>query len=294
MTWAIVPTAALLFVSQSARTRVVACGDVRRRCRHRRDGAGGARPAHVDRVLGRGGAPRPPARARAGVARRRGARARRRAVHRQDRHAHRGSTRARSDRAASTRISTPSRSLAALAAADPAPNATLRAIARGAVGDGAGWTSSGHRAVLVGAEVGRRRLRGARRVGARRARTCSRDRGVGARRGRDAGRPGARVVLLARAAALDGDAAPGRSRPGGARRARRPGPCPTPAETLRYFAEQEVLVKVLRGDAPATVGAIASGLGLEGAGTPSTHGACPTTTRCARRRAGERTACSAA
>ena len=40
------------------------------------------------------------------------------------------------------------------------------------------------------------------------------------------------------------------------------------ADTLRYFAEQQVQVKVLSGDAPATVGAIAAGLGLDGASAP--------------------------
>lgn len=40
------------------------------------------------------------------------------------------------------------------------------------------------------------------------------------------------------------------------------------ADTLRYFAEQEVVVKVISGDHPATVGAIASQLGLPGAEEP--------------------------
>jgi cation-transporting ATPase E len=40
------------------------------------------------------------------------------------------------------------------------------------------------------------------------------------------------------------------------------------AETLRYFGAQDVTVKVLSGDHPATVGAIAATLGLEGGGDP--------------------------
>src|SRR5262249_54107177 len=37
---------------------------------------------------------------------------------------------------------------------------------------------------------------------------------------------------------------------------------PDASETLRYFAEQDVAVKVLSGDHPTTVGAIAGGVGL--------------------------------
>jgi cation-transporting ATPase E len=43
---------------------------------------------------------------------------------------------------------------------------------------------------------------------------------------------------------------------------------PDAADTLRYFAEQKVRVTVISGDAPSTVGAIASSLGLEGAEDP--------------------------
>ena len=123
-----------------ARTWVVAGGDVRRRGRHRCDGAGRARLADLARVLGRRGAPRQTARARAGAGGRRGPRARGRPVHRQDRHAHRGSTRASIASSGSTRISTAGPALAALAAADPAPNATLQAIAQGLSAATAGWS----------------------------------------------------------------------------------------------------------------------------------------------------------
>ena len=91
------------------------------------------------------------------------------------------------------------------------------------------------------------------------------DPGIGARVAASAG-TGARVLLLARAAAL-GDRLPDSLDPVAlvvlADRVRADA-----GQTLRYFAEQQVLVKVLSGDAPATVGSIASGLGLEGAGSP--------------------------
>ena len=78
---------------------------------------------------------------------------------------------------------------------------------------------------------------------------------------------GARVVLLARADALAGDGLPADRRPVAlvvlSDRIR-----PDAADTLRYFAEQNVRVTVLSGDAPTTVGAIASSLGLEGAEDP--------------------------
>jgi cation-transporting P-type ATPase E len=43
---------------------------------------------------------------------------------------------------------------------------------------------------------------------------------------------------------------------------------PDAADTLRYFAEEGVAVKVISGDSPRTVGAVASALGLPGAGRP--------------------------
>ena len=62
----------------------------------------------------------------------------------------------------------------------------------------------------------------------------------------------------------------GRDAPGG--RARRRRSCcsprrsgPTPRETLRYFAEQGVALKVISGDNPRTVGAVARRVGLPGA-----------------------------
>jgi cation-transporting ATPase E len=77
---------------------------------------------------------------------------------------------------------------------------------------------------------------------------------------------GARVLLLARAPRLDDDL-PDELEPVAlvviADRVR-----PDAAQTLAYFAQQQVQVKVLSGDAPATVGAIAASLGLEGADAP--------------------------
>ena len=89
------------------------------------------------------------------------------------------------------------------------------------------------------------------------------DPGVGARVAGLA-ETGARVLLLARARQLTAEVLPGELEPVAlvvlADRVRTDA-----ADTLRYFAEQQVQVKVLSGDAPATVGAIAAGLGLDGA-----------------------------
>ena len=79
---------------------------------------------------------------------------------------------------------------------------------------------------------------------------------------------GSRVVLLARTDAdLDGDDLPPGLRPAalvilGDR------PRPDAEATLRYFAEQEVTVKVISGDHPRTVAAISGRLGLPGADHP--------------------------
>ena len=75
------------------------------------------------------------------------------------------------------------------------------------------------------------------------------------------------MVLLARAAALTGDALPPDVQPVamvvlGDR------PREEAARTLDYFREQDVTVKVISGDDPRTVGAIARALGLPGAEDP--------------------------
>ena len=79
---------------------------------------------------------------------------------------------------------------------------------------------------------------------------------------------GSRVLFLARTdARLSGEELPGGLVPAalvilGDR------PRPDAAETLRYFAAQDVTVKVISGDHPSTVGAIAERLGLPGADEP--------------------------
>ena len=80
---------------------------------------------------------------------------------------------------------------------------------------------------------------------------------------------GSRVLLLARTrgAAPDAEAGPGEADPVALividQRLR-----PDAAETVGYFLEQDVAVKVISGDNPATVGAIATQAGVPGAGDP--------------------------
>ena len=78
---------------------------------------------------------------------------------------------------------------------------------------------------------------------------------------------GYRVLLVARASGLTEERLPTDLEPAGlvvlGDRER-----PDAAETLRYFGEQGVTVKVISGDDPHTVGAIAARLGLEGAEEP--------------------------
>ena len=160
----------------------------------------------------------------------------------------------------------PAPALAALAASDPAPNATMRALAEadptapdgwrpedrvpfssarkwsaGSFGEHGTWVLGAPDVLLEPGEL-RDRL------------------------GADAA-AGNRVLLLARATALRGEAVPDGLEPVAAivlaDRVRGDA-----AATLAYFAEQGVAVKVLSGDHPATVGAIAASLGLEGAERP--------------------------
>jgi len=155
--------------------------------------------------------------------------------------------------------------LAALAAADPAPNATLVAIGQ-ALPSTDSWATEatvpfssarkwgaaafvGHGAWVLGApDI----LTSDERVGARVATHTV---------------TGARVLLLARAPQLSAEDLPIELDPVAlvvlADRVR-----PDAAQTLHYFADQQVQVKVLSGDAPATVGSIAASLGLEGAESP--------------------------
>jgi len=161
--------------------------------------------------------------------------------------------------------------LAAIAASDEHPNATMRAIAERFHEPPDGWTVTGsipfssarkwsaaafgdHGSwVLGGADVLLRAGPAADPVRAKVAAEAE---------------TGNRVVLLAEAVGdLEGDRLPSVLRPaaivvlGDATR-------PDAAETLRYFEEQDVAVKVISGDDPRTVGVIAARLGLQGADRP--------------------------
>ncbi len=160
--------------------------------------------------------------------------------------------------------------LGAIAAHDAAPNATMRAIAERYPQAPAGWEETGsvpfssarkwsaaafdgHGAWILGApDVLLSGIEGHDDVRA----TVQRE-----------SEAGHRVVLLASASALAGDDLPARLTPAAVvvlgDRAR-----PDAAGTLRYFAEQGVRVKVISGDDPRTVDAIARELGLEDAGEP--------------------------
>jgi cation-transporting ATPase E len=162
--------------------------------------------------------------------------------------------------------------LAAIANTDEHPNATLRAIAERFPEPPTGWTPTGSVAfssrrkwsaaafgdhgswVLGGADV--------------LLDPASPPDPVRAQVAREA-EAGNRVVLLAKAAGgLDEERLPSGLRPaavvvlGDVLRSDVP-------ETLRYFEEQDVAVKVISGDDPRTVGAIAGRLGLPGADRPA-------------------------
>jgi cation-transporting ATPase E len=155
--------------------------------------------------------------------------------------------------------------LGALAAHDPAPNATMRAIAdacptpEGWLPDGVVPFSSARKWSGIAFEAQGTWILGAPDVllapGPVRDRLETEASG------------GRRVLLLARAEALPDEALP-RSPTPVAAVVLRDRVRPDAADTLRYFGEQEVRVVVLSGDHPATVGAIASELGLDGAAEP--------------------------
>ena len=186
VTWAIVPTAALLFVSQMrARDdwREAMSGAVAGTVAMVPEGlvllTSLAFAVAVVRLAKRTGA-------RAGAARRRGPRAHRRALHRQDRHPHRGQARRAAGRAARRRRGRhrdgARRSGCRGPLAQRHDERDRRALPRRPGMAGHRW-----RAVLVVAEVERLGVRGTWRVVPRRPRRDAR----GGRRGRRAARPGA-------------------------------------------------------------------------------------------------------
>ncbi|MBA3691428.1 MAG: cation-translocating P-type ATPase, partial [Actinobacteria bacterium] len=161
--------------------------------------------------------------------------------------------------------------LAALAAAEPNPNATLAAIGEAvadrprewAVGDATPFSSARKWSAASFGPDGTWVL-GAPDVVLPAA---GGDPDVRARAEAAAGK-GGRVLLLARTdSGLSGEELPASLVPAAlvilADR-----PRADAAETLRYFAQQNVTVKVISGDHPSTVAAIAGGLGLPGAEDP--------------------------
>jgi cation-transporting ATPase E len=158
--------------------------------------------------------------------------------------------------------------LAAIAAADEHPNATMAAIAERYPTAPAGWSetasvpfSSARKwsAVSFG-DQGSWFVGGADvLVGAN---------GAASRRVADAAAEGARVLVLARADSLPEDGRlPGSLKPV-ALVVLKDTLRPDAAQTLAFFRDQDVTVKVISGDDPRTVGAIAEQLGLGGADHP--------------------------
>ena len=161
--------------------------------------------------------------------------------------------------------------LAALAAADPHPNATLRAIGESFADRPSGWLAS--RSVPFssarkwsGAEFG---TKGTWVLGAPDVLLGSAG-GDDAylRKAREHAEAGRRVVLLGRTeAALDGGGPPAGLVPVAyvilTDRVRE-----TASTTLAYFEKQGVEVKVISGDHPETVAAVARRVGLPGVDTP--------------------------
>jgi cation-transporting ATPase E len=162
--------------------------------------------------------------------------------------------------------------LAALAASEPYPNATLAAIGQAFSGPVEAWTVRGTvpfssaRKWSAAAFAGRGTwVLGAPDVLLGGMET---DEPV-ARRAERLAEAGRRVVLLSRTeVGLDGESLPGPLEPVAlvvlGDRIRE-----TAADTLRYFTEQGVEVKVISGDHARTVGTIAGHLGLVGADEPT-------------------------
>ncbi|MBO2444228.1 HAD-IC family P-type ATPase [Actinomadura nitritigenes] len=162
--------------------------------------------------------------------------------------------------------------LAALAASDPDPNATMRAVLDGLPAPAEPWAATGtvpfsSARKWSGAEFGGR---GCWVLGA--ADVLLRPDDPARRRARELGAGGLRVLALARVPdgsfgdpdRLDVAATAEPAALAVLRQRLRPEAAPT----LRYFAGQGVAVKVISGDDPVSVGAIARALDLNGAGHP--------------------------
>jgi cation-transporting P-type ATPase E len=160
--------------------------------------------------------------------------------------------------------------LAAVAANDGSPNATMNAIAHRYPTAPAGWVSTGavpfsSARKWSGIAFGGR---GAWLLGGPDVLLRDQQSDGPAREAADRlAASGRRVVLVARARELTGEGLPSDLTPMAllvcSERLR-----PQAAETLRYFIAQDVAVKVISGDNPQTVGAIAGRLGLPGADDP--------------------------
>ena len=159
--------------------------------------------------------------------------------------------------------------LAALAAADPSPNATTNAITE-RFPDPPGWRATDGVAFSSSRKWSASAFeeQGVWFLGAPDVMLAAVD---GADELRDRVRgfadQGHRVLLVARAQALTDEQLPPDLEPAGLV-VLGDRPRPDAADTLRYFKEQDVTVKVISGDDPRTVGAIAGQLGLDGADAP--------------------------
>ncbi len=153
--------------------------------------------------------------------------------------------------------------LAALAADDTRPNASMQAIAE-AYPTPPGWTATANRAVQVGDQVERRLLRRARQLGDRRPRRAARSGVAGRRAGRADRSQGLRVLLLGSSdRPVDDPDAPGHVTPS-RWWCSSSGSAPTPATPWITLPQQKVSVKVISGDNAVSVGAVAGTLGLHG------------------------------
>ena len=155
--------------------------------------------------------------------------------------------------------------LAAIAADDPHPNATMSAIRERFPAAPAGWSPTGSVPFSSARKWSAASFdgHGSWYVGG--ADVLLRGDDVGQALVQDATSSGARVLVLAHASGTElGAELPADLRPT-AVVTLRDSLRPEAERTLRYFEEQGVIVKVISGDDPRTVGAIASQLGLPGA-----------------------------